>query len=106
MSATDHRGRMRVAITGIGVKTPAGLDVDSFYARLCSGESTAATIGRFDPSDLAVRIGCEVPEFDIEPYVTTKEARRLDRVSWLLRSMTGPILRGRHGCWILLNATT
>ncbi len=83
MSATDHRGRMRVAITGIGVKSPAGLDAESFFARLCSGESTAATIHRFDPSDLSVRIGCEVPDFDLDPYVSAKEARRLDRVSLL-----------------------
>ena len=83
MSALDHRGRHRVAVTGLGMKTPAGNDLESFWARLCAGDSAGATLSRYDASALAVRIGCEVAAFDIEPYLTAKEARRLDRVSIL-----------------------
>ena len=53
---TRSRGRVRVAVTGLGVKTPAGNDLDTFWARLAAGRSTAATIERFDPSPLPVRI--------------------------------------------------
>jgi 3-oxoacyl-[acyl-carrier-protein] synthase II len=65
------------------VKTPAGTTLDAFWSRLLSGRSTAATITRYDPAELPVRIGCEVPEFDITNYIGPKEARRLDRVTQL-----------------------
>src|SRR5689334_10986170 len=81
--ATDARGRVRVAVTGLGVKTPAGTDIDSFWARLLSGRSTAATIERYDPSALPVRFGCEVRDFDPTVYLGPKDARRIDRVTQL-----------------------
>ena len=81
--AVDARGRPRVAVTGLGVKTPAGTDLETFWARLLSGRSTAATIQRYDPSPLPVRIGCEVHDFDPTAYLGPKEARRVDRVTQL-----------------------
>ncbi len=83
MSDLDPRGRHRVAITGIGVKTPAGTDVAAFWSRLSSGVSAGAVLRRYDPSGLSVRIGCEVPDFDTSAYVSTKEARRIDRATLL-----------------------
>jgi 3-oxoacyl-[acyl-carrier-protein] synthase II len=80
---TDARGRIRVAVTGLGVKTPAGTDLAAFWARLLSGRSTAATIERYDPSALSVRFGCEVHDFDPTAYLGAKEARRVDRVTQL-----------------------
>ena len=79
----DARGRIRVAVTGLGVKTPAGTTLDTFWSRLLSGRTTAATITRYDPSELPVRIGCEVPDFEPTDYLGPKEARRLDRVTQL-----------------------
>ncbi|MCU1428437.1 MAG: 3-oxoacyl-(acyl-carrier-protein) synthase 2 [Actinomycetia bacterium] len=79
----DHRGRPRVVVTGLGVKTPAGLDLDTFWDRLASGRSTAATLTRTDPDVLPVKIGCEVLDFDPASYVGPKEARRIDRVTQL-----------------------
>jgi 3-oxoacyl-[acyl-carrier-protein] synthase II len=79
----DARGRCRVAVTGLGVKTPAGTDLETFWARLLSGRSTAATIERYDPSPMPVRIGCEVRDFDSSAYLGPKEARRIDRVTQL-----------------------
>src|SRR4051794_23503367 len=79
----DTRGRVRVAVTGLGVKAPAGLTLEDYWSRLASGVSCGAPIRRFDTSALAVSIGCEVPEFDLEPYLPAKEARRLDRVAHL-----------------------
>ena len=74
MSATDHRGRRRVAVTGLGVKTPAGTDLDTFWSTLVAGKSTAAGIKRYDPSDLPVRFGCEISDFDPTEYLGAKEA--------------------------------
>ena len=83
MTGLDHRGLHRVAVTGIGVKAPGGLDPDSFWARLASGESTAATYSRPDLAALPVPFGCEVRDFDTSPYFGPKEARRMDRVTQL-----------------------
>ncbi len=83
MSAVDHRGRPRVVVTGIGVKTPAGTQVEAFWERLRSGESAAQDIQRFDASDLPVTFGAEVHDFDPATYFGPKEARRQDRVTQL-----------------------
>jgi 3-oxoacyl-[acyl-carrier-protein] synthase II len=81
--ATDARGRYRVAITGLGVKTPAGTNLDAFWSGLRAGRSVAGVIQRFDPSSLPVRIACEVRDFDPTVYLGAKEARRVDRVTQL-----------------------
>jgi 3-oxoacyl-[acyl-carrier-protein] synthase II len=80
----DHLGRPRVAVTGMGVKTPAGLDLDSFWATLCAATSKAGPIRRFDASALPVAFACEVGEdFDPVAYMGPKEVRRADRVAHL-----------------------
>jgi 3-oxoacyl-[acyl-carrier-protein] synthase II len=81
--STDARERVRVAITGLGVKTPAGNDLATFWTTLASGQSTAAEITRIDPSPLPVRFGCEVRDFDPVDYLGAKESRRVDRVTQL-----------------------
>jgi 3-oxoacyl-[acyl-carrier-protein] synthase II len=83
MSDLDHAGRPRVVVTGVGVKTPAGTDVDSFWARLRSGDATARTVQGFDPSPLPVRFAGEVLDFDPVAYFGPKESRRQDRVTQL-----------------------
>ena len=83
MTARDHRGRPRVAITGMGVKSPAGNDLSSFWKTLLEGRPTAAPITRFDASALPVGFACEVAGFDPADYFGHKEARRADRVSQL-----------------------
>ena len=75
--------RTRVVITGMGVKTPAGTDLDSFWETLAAGRSTAGPIEGFDTREHPVKFACEVRGFDPEPYLGTKEARRADRVSQL-----------------------
>lgn len=82
--STDAKGRPRVAITGLGVKTPAGVDVDTFWSTLTAAESTAAEPMReIDASELSVKFACHVTDFDPSDYLGTKEARRQDRVAQL-----------------------
>ena len=83
MSPTDHAGRRRVAITGIGVKAPGGTTVDDFWAAVLAGRGLARGLTRFDPAALAVRIGAEVDGFDPAAYCGPKEARRMDRATQL-----------------------
>jgi 3-oxoacyl-[acyl-carrier-protein] synthase II len=68
----------RVVVTGLGVVSPLGLNVTDTWAGLLAGRSGAARIRRFDPSNLEVRFGCEVKNFDPSPYVDRKEAKRYD----------------------------
>ncbi len=75
--------RTRVAITGMGVKTPAGCDLPTFWDTLLAGRSCAAPIGRIDPAPLPVRFACEVTQFDPATYFDSKETRRTDRVAQL-----------------------
>jgi len=75
--------RPRVAITGAGVKSPAGNDLASFWATLCSGSSAAGPITHFDTTDHPVTFACEVHDFDPVAYLGPKESRRIDRVSQL-----------------------
>ena len=79
----DGRGRPRVAVTGVGVKTPAGNDVATMWATVRAGRGTAGRITRWDPSELPVQIAGEVLNFDTAPYFGPKEARRQDRVTQL-----------------------
>jgi 3-oxoacyl-[acyl-carrier-protein] synthase II len=68
----------RVVVTGLGLVTPVGNDVDSSWAALQAGRSGAAPITKFDPAKLQVRFACEVKGFDPSPYMDRKEARRYD----------------------------
>ena len=79
----DARGRPRVAVTGMGVKTPAGTDLDTLWTTVTAGQGTAGTIERWDASALPVQFACEVKDFDATPYFGPKEVRRQDRVTQL-----------------------
>jgi 3-oxoacyl-[acyl-carrier-protein] synthase II len=79
----DHRGRPRIAVTGMGIKCPAGTDVDTVWSTMRAGRSMAAPIDIFDASLLDVRFACQVPDFDPVDYFGPKEVRRQDRVTHL-----------------------
>jgi 3-oxoacyl-[acyl-carrier-protein] synthase II len=68
----------RVAITGLGLVTPLGSDVQSTWEGLVAGRSGAGPITRFDPSQSPVRFACEVKRFDAAQYLDKKEIRRYD----------------------------
>lgn len=71
--------KRRVVVTGLGVVSPLGLNVEDTFDGLLAGRSGAAPIQRFDPSNLDVRFGCEVKAFDPLEWMSKKEARRFDR---------------------------
>ncbi len=80
---TDHRGRRRVAVTGLGVVTPAGATVTDLWSTVLAGRSVAGPITRSDASDHPVGAVCEVRDFDPTVVLGPKEARRTDRVAQL-----------------------
>ncbi len=69
----------RVVITGVGVVSPLGLDIESTWQGLIAGRSGIGPITRFDPSDFASRIAGEVKGFDPLTFVDRKNARKMDR---------------------------
>lgn len=71
----------RVVVTGMGVVSPLGCDLDGFWRRLVAGESAVREITRFDHSDQRVHIAAEVQGFDPEDYVDKRTVRRLDLFS-------------------------
>ncbi|MEO6057167.1 MAG: beta-ketoacyl-ACP synthase II [Gemmatimonadales bacterium] len=68
----------RVVVTGLGLVTPVGTDVESTWTALLAGTPGAAPITKFDPHRLSVRFACEVKGFDPLQYIDRKEARRYD----------------------------
>jgi 3-oxoacyl-[acyl-carrier-protein] synthase II len=69
----------RVAITGIGVVSPLGLDAPSTWRAALAGESGIGWISTFDTDGLPVRVAAEVKDFDPSQVVSPKEARKLER---------------------------
>lgn len=69
----------RVVITGMGVVSPVGSTVDSFWDSIIHGRSGVGPISYFDTTNFAVKIAGEVQGFDVTAYVEAKEAKRLDR---------------------------
>ena len=68
----------RVVVTGLGLVTPVGNDVESTWSALLAGRSGAAPITKFDASALQVRFACEIKDFDPSQYMDRKEAKRYD----------------------------
>lgn len=78
--AASGRERRRVVVTGLGVVSPLGNDLETTWNALMAGTSGAGPITRFETSELySTRIGCEVKGFDPDAYLDHKEARRFDR---------------------------
>jgi len=69
----------RVVITGMGVISPLGNTVDSFWSRLAAGESGISRIDTFDVSRQKSKIAGLVRDFDADGRFGRKEARRMDR---------------------------
>ncbi len=70
--------RRRVVVTGLGIISPIGNTVADAWQACLAGTPGIARITRFDPSRLACQIAGEVKGFDIAPYMSPKEARRMD----------------------------
>jgi 3-oxoacyl-[acyl-carrier-protein] synthase II len=74
----------RVVVTGIGVISPIGNDLKSFWGNLVEGKSGIREITQFDSSTFDCHIAGEVREFDPKPYFKNpKDVRRSDRYTHL-----------------------
>jgi 3-oxoacyl-[acyl-carrier-protein] synthase II len=73
--------RRRVVVTGLGMVCPTGNSVEESWRNASQGVSGIAPIQRFDTSELEVRFGGEVKNFDAKALFGHREARRMDRVT-------------------------
>ena len=71
----------RVVVTGIGIISPVGNNVDDFWKAIVEGKSGIGLITRFDPGDAKTRIAGEVKNFNPEPVIDTHEVKRMDLFS-------------------------
>ena len=70
--------RRRVVLTGLGIVSPIGNSVAQAWEAALAGTGGITRITRFDPARLASQIAGEVKNFDVAPYMSPKEARRMD----------------------------
>ena len=70
--------RRRIAVTGLGLISPVGNTVAEGWANLLAGRSGIGAITKFDASAFACRFAGEVRGFQLEQYVSAKEARHMD----------------------------
>lgn len=70
--------KKRVVITGMGLVSVFGSDIDTFYNKLLEGESGISLIDRFDASEYSVRFAGQIRDFSSKGYIDGKNDRRLD----------------------------
>jgi len=69
----------RAVITGMGVVSPVGNQLDEFWDNLIAGKSGIGLLTRFDTSDLPTKVAAEVKNFEPTEWINKKESRHMDR---------------------------
>lgn len=70
--------KRRVVVTGMGMLTPVGLNVEETWKNILAGVSGVGMVEDFDTSDYSTKIWAKVKNFDIEKHVPLKDARKMD----------------------------
>jgi 3-oxoacyl-[acyl-carrier-protein] synthase II len=70
--------KRRVVVTGLGIVSPVGNDVAAAWASILAGRSGIDVIRRFDTANFPTHFGGEIRELNLEPYMSAKDARRMD----------------------------
>ena len=70
--------KQRVVITGMGMVSPLGLNVEDSWQAILAGRSGVRKVTEFDATDFPTQIWAKVNDFDIERYVSQKDARKMD----------------------------
>jgi 3-oxoacyl-[acyl-carrier-protein] synthase II len=70
--------KRRVAVTGLGIVSPVGNDVTSAWSAILAGRSGIGPVTRIDTTTFSTHFGGEIRQLDMEPYLSAKDARRMD----------------------------
>lgn len=68
----------RVVVTGMGVITSLGFEVDAFWDSIIKGKSGITSVTKFDTTEYSTKVAAEITGFDPADYVDFKEAKRMD----------------------------
>lgn len=71
----------KVAITGIGIVSPVGLNTTTTWANIVAGVSGSGLITLFDTKNFKIKFACEVKDFNPQDFIEKKEANKMDRFS-------------------------
>ncbi|WP_111439011.1 beta-ketoacyl-ACP synthase II [Psychrobacillus insolitus] len=71
--------KRRVVVTGVGAVTPLGNDIETTWSGIKEGKSGVGMLTRLDADLFAAKVAAEVKDFDIEKYISKKDARKMDR---------------------------
>lgn len=72
-------GIKRVVVTGIGAVSPVGNSAEESWKAVLEGKSGIGPLTRLDSDKFPVKVAAEVKDFDIEHYISRKDARKMDR---------------------------
>ncbi len=70
--------RRRVVVTGMGIISPVGNDLETAWRNVVEGQSGIGPISSFDVSDFSTRFGGCVKDFDPSTHISPKEQRKID----------------------------
>jgi 3-oxoacyl-[acyl-carrier-protein] synthase II len=71
--------KRRVVVTGIGAVSPVGNSAEESWKAILEGKSGIGPLTRLDSDKFPVKVAAEVKDFDIEQYISRKDARKMDR---------------------------
>ncbi|KTD16065.1 beta-ketoacyl-ACP synthase II [Legionella jordanis] len=70
--------KRRVVVTGMGMVTPVGLNVEQTWQNILAGKSGVGMVEGFDTTEYPTKIWAKVKNFNIENYLPLKDARKMD----------------------------
>ncbi|MCB1113041.1 MAG: beta-ketoacyl-ACP synthase II [Chlamydiales bacterium] len=71
--------KKRIVVTGLGLVSCFGNDVETFYNNLLAGKSGVETITDFPTDELSTKFAAKIKDFSSEGYIDKKQARRIDQ---------------------------
>lgn len=79
MKVGNEMTKKRVVITGMGAITPVGNNVADSWNAVKNGQSGVGPLTRIDADKFNAKVAAQVKDFDIEQYISKKDARKMDR---------------------------
>jgi 3-oxoacyl-[acyl-carrier-protein] synthase II len=70
--------KRRVVVTGLGIVSPVGNEVAAAWSAILAGRSGIGPVTRIDTTTFSTHFGGEIRDLNIEPYLSVKDARRMD----------------------------
>jgi 3-oxoacyl-[acyl-carrier-protein] synthase II len=70
--------KRRVVVTGLGMLTPVGLNVETTWKNILAGVSGVSLVQDFDTTDFPTKIWAKIKNFNIEDHIVSKDARKMD----------------------------